>query len=85
MTWAPLYAFAVYVWWRLRRIERALRRAEIVRHDAANRAMIRHRADRWRWREADAALRTVIRYHLPDLTGLPPDDEKDSGPVTPVG
>lgn len=80
MLWAlPSTLVAVYLWFRLRRVERDLRRLSVTTHDAANRAIRRHGRDRWRWREADAAIRRLALESLPyldvpDLLAGPPDD-----------
>lgn len=86
MTWAilgVLSACLVWLFLRIRRIVKDLRRMSQVHHDAANRAMRRHRRDLWRFRETVAALEIIARWtetplDVPDLVNGPPDDP-DSG------
>ncbi len=84
MAWALLCTLGVvaWLWVRLRRVERDLRRLSVTTHDAANRAMRRHGRDRWRWRQTDWALRVLARETLPhldipDLPTGPPDEQSD--------
>lgn len=87
MSWALLCVLGVVVAWqavRLRRVEKDIFRQAVVFHDAANRAMQRHRRERWRWRETTDALRLIARetlpgYYPPDLLRGPPDDEESDG------
>jgi hypothetical protein len=80
MLWAiPSTLVAAYLWFRLRRVERGLRALSATTHDAANRAMRRHRRDRWRWRETEHALNVVAReaapgFVVPPIADGPPND-----------
>lgn len=86
MTWAilgVLSACLVWLFLRIRRIVQDMRRMSQVHHDAANRAMRRHRRDQWRFRETVTALEIIARWtdtplDVPDLVNGPPDDP-DSG------
>jgi len=86
MTWAILGVLSACLAWvflRIRRIVKDLRRMSQVHHDAANRAMRRHRRDAWRFRETMTALEIIARWNetpldVPDLVNGPPDDP-DSG------
>lgn len=86
MTWALIFLLAAYSTWqhfRLRRLAQDMRRMSQVHHDAANRAMRRHRRDLWRARETVMALEIIARWtetplDVPDLVNGPPDDP-DSG------
>ncbi len=86
MTWAilgVLSACLVWLFLRIRRIVQDMRRMSQVHHDAANRAMRRHRRDLWRHRETMTALEAIVRWtdtplDVPDLVNGPPDDP-DSG------
>lgn len=86
MTWAiigVLTACLVWLFLRIRRIVKDLRRMSQVHHDAANRAMRRHRRDQWRFREIQDCLTHMgilvdPSVDVPDLVNGPPDDP-DSG------
>lgn len=78
MIWA-LLSVSVVLAWRLHVVERRLRSIDAAHHDAANRALVREYRNRWRWREADYALRriaseTMPGLDVPDLLAGPPDD-----------
>lgn len=86
MTWAILGVLSACLAWvflRIRRIVKDLRRMSQVHHDAANRAMRRHRRDAWRFREIKSTLGIIADFtespvDIPDLESGPPDDP-DSG------
>jgi hypothetical protein len=88
MEWAGvaiLTAIVAYLSLRVRRLERDLRSLHLRWHDAASRAMRRHRRERYFRRQVDGILRIVCRETLPgldvpDLLEGPPDD-----PDTPTG
>jgi hypothetical protein len=82
MTWAiigVLSACLVWLFLRIRRIVQDMRRMSQVHHDAANRAMRRHRRDQWRFREIKSTLGIIADFtespvDIPDLEAGPPDD-----------
>ncbi len=70
---------SIYLYIRLRRVERDMRSMMMRWHDAAGRAMRRERRDRWRFRHVDGILRLVCHdvlpgLDVPDLLEGPPDD-----------
>lgn len=86
MTWAliaVLAAHSIYLHLRVRSVARDVRRMGLVWHEAANRAMRRHRRDAWRFREIKSTLGIIADFtespvDVPDLEAGPPDDP-DSG------